>query len=288
MDIITSKRNGGVQKIADIVTMEDLHQMCLKGAEDAERRRILKEAEKELINEKNQIISEEKEIDNYCDIVLNSSMSESCTTNMSYKFHFANARNAFKFMAQRLAMRAGSTYLEQPWHEDVINWLESGSGRWLYICGNSGIGKTWITTCIFKLIALKLGIASRFLKLDRMNVVDNWKAYINNDIIVLDDAGLEPSFTENFSKVDPYNTIINDAYNKGKCIIITSNFTPEELCEKRYGSMTYSRLQDRMTYIKIVNGYSFRSDHLHAIKYEQKGNKTERTELGKIDKYKNF
>lgn len=128
----------------------------------------------------------------------------------------------------------------------------------IYIDGKSGLGKTFLCSCIAKELIEKgfsvIYITSYNLideysniKFNRSN--KNISDYINCDLLIIDDLGSENRSEYSNSIIFQ---IINDRINKKKASIISSNFDIEEI-PKQYGNRIASRLNsDDFTKLKFI------------------------------------
>lgn len=124
----------------------------------------------------------------------------------------------------------------------------------LYLCGGTGLGKTFLSTCIAKVVSEKgfsvvydtaVNIFSAFEdeKFGRNNDTyetrDKVFRYLNCDLLIVDDLGTE-MLTSMVSTA--LYTLINTRLTNRKKTIINSNLSSEEL-EKRYSPQIVSRLK---------------------------------------------
>lgn len=138
----------------------------------------------------------------------------------------------------------------------------------LYICGSPGTGKTFLAAIMAQEF-LKQGKSVIFgevpILLDQLKATfnDNSKATLEElmktlsevDVLVMDDLGTE---TPTDWAVERLFSIVNARYNAQKTMIVTSNYTPDEL-ERRLNaktknhntgeSVTGSRIIDRIAQI---------------------------------------
>ncbi|QGU96671.1 DNA replication protein DnaC [Clostridium bovifaecis] len=126
----------------------------------------------------------------------------------------------------------------------------------LLFYGNSGTGKTFLTHCIAKelldrgcLVIYKT--AEELIKnLREVRLENNSEAedlLVNCDLLVIDDLGTEQ--INNFSKTELFN-LINRRLLKGKKMIVSTNYTLEEL-SKTYSERITSRLFGNFTLCKF-------------------------------------
>jgi DNA replication protein DnaC len=118
----------------------------------------------------------------------------------------------------------------------------------LLIYGNVGSGKTFAAACITNQV-LENGYTAYFtnfaeIKNNLWNV-ENKQAFINDvcsyDLLVIDDFGTESKSSYTSEIV---TNIFDTRVNKQKPMILTSNFTPEQL--KKCGEIEYQRIISRV------------------------------------------
>lgn len=129
----------------------------------------------------------------------------------------------------------------------------------LILSGNTGLGKTFLSSCIAKRI-LESGKSVIFNSCENiLEPIENEHfgksentGYINDvincDLLIIDDLGVE--FKTSFSQSVIYN-IINSRINKGKPTVISTNFTPQ-MIQSEYGGRIYSRLKGEYRCFEFV------------------------------------
>ncbi len=149
--------------------------------------------------------------------------------------------------------------------------LEKGYGMYLY--GNSGTGKTHLTACICNELINKYQqcLFTNFFEVSKLirstfNRNTNAEVIINRicdiDFLFIDDLGtelLKKNGEDNWLQ-DQVFDIINKRYNNRKPTIFSSNYSLNDLIEKR-GMMekTVDRIMEMSTAIIRVNGDSYRA-----------------------------
>lgn len=127
--------------------------------------------------------------------------------------------------------------------------------------GNSGIGKTFLCSCIAKelldkgktvvyMTAFDLfeSIKKKFAKNDEDILKKDYKEFKNDaDLLIIDDLGTE--FITNFTLTEFFN-IINTRILKKKPTIISTNLNPEKLLEQ-YSARVVSRFYGEYEIIKL-------------------------------------
>lgn len=154
----------------------------------------------------------------------------------------------------------------QKMYEKLQSWcegLEKSKYKNLLLCGDTGVGKTYLVESIcnnliqknnvvnyytaFALNDLFLKYRSSFYE-DRVGVLDG---VLESDVLIIDDLGSEPNMknTEEY-----FYLLFNERLSKNKSTIITTNLSLEQLLA-RYGERTFSRLCNKANslMIKIQN-----------------------------------
>lgn len=123
----------------------------------------------------------------------------------------------------------------------------------LFFCGGTGLGKTFLSTCIAKVVSesgfsvvyeTAPSLFSKFEdeKFSRSGDLDEVKSdihrYLSCDLLIIDDLGTE--FSSAFVTSALYN-LVNTRLTSGKKTIINSNLSINEICS-RYSPQIASRL----------------------------------------------
>ncbi len=150
--------------------------------------------------------------------------------------------------------------------------LKNGYGMYLY--GNSGTGKTHLTACICNELInqYRQCLFTNFLEISKL-IRSTWgrsntdaetviKRICEIDYLFLDDLGteiLQKNGEDNWLQEQVFD-IINKRYNNKKPTIFSSNYSLNELVEKR-GMMpkTVDRIMEMSTAILKVSGASYRA-----------------------------
>lgn len=200
---------------------------------------------------------------------------EACKTSDSFHFYVPDAQKTFEMFATLKADVDGVQFRWPDWYDEIVRWMSADDGKWLFLNGNSGIGKTYLTSGILMNIAEFLGWGDRCLEVNRFNVKDTWKMAMsrNYDIIVLDDLGQEDKVFDDYVPVNAYDKIINNAYRNGQCLIMSSNYSANELGQNFYGAATLNRMKARSKFIKVKDGRCLRYEKVDSIhySYDEKG-----------------
>lgn len=143
---------------------------------------------------------------------------------------------------------------------DFVNNFDKSAEN-LLICGDTGVGKTFLTNCIVKELIDKDHFviylsANRFFQLlsdatFSKAVMGNesiTKHIYNCDLLVIDDLGTE--FTNTFTKSMLFDCI-NERLMSGKHTIISTNLSLDRI-QTVYSERISSRLAARYTYIKLL------------------------------------
>ena len=137
---------------------------------------------------------------------------------------------------------------------------EEGIRGNLYICGNTGVGKTFLSHCISK-EAIDRGLSVLYFSsgeffdilagqtFDRKNRGNVVKDLISScDLLVIDDLGTE--LTNSFSASSLFR-VINDRIVNHKSTIISTNLSLRELSEK-YSERILSRITSEYIVLKLT------------------------------------
>lgn len=122
----------------------------------------------------------------------------------------------------------------------------------LYLSGNPGLGKTFLSACIARVVAAR-GYsvvydaagnvfaqfeARKFNRGSEQEALENTQRYLQCDLLILDDLGSE--MTTAFTQSALYD-VINTRLVKGKGTVISSNLGLD-LVRERYSPQIYSRI----------------------------------------------
>lgn len=126
--------------------------------------------------------------------------------------------------------------------ERVVKWMHESRKRGLLLCGTLGNGKTTM------LKALKYMFGSRAVYMEAQQAYDYFKknqslpAVAPNEVLLLDDLGVEPSSYNDFGEIRyPLTELMMARYRLNATTVIATNYTFEQIGET-YGD----RIQDRM------------------------------------------
>ena len=134
----------------------------------------------------------------------------------------------------------------------------------LFLTGGPGLGKTFLSTCIARVVAeagwsvvydTAVSVFSRFeearfnrLGTDPEELRAELDRYMNCDLLILDDLGTEMSTA--FTTSTLYD-LLNTRVRSGKKTIISSNLGPDEI-RRRYSPQIASRLAGDFTLLRFV------------------------------------
>ena len=145
--------------------------------------------------------------------------------------------------------------------EGFIDNFDENNGENLLFYGTTGLGKTFLCSCIAKSLLDKNKIviyqtaftnleileSRRFGKGDKKLGEYQYDLLFDSDLLIIDDLGTEISNT--FTNAEIFN-IVNTRIIKGKKTIISTNLTPKEISEI-YTDRVFSRILDKFLPLKF-------------------------------------
>ncbi len=150
-------------------------------------------------------------------------------------------------------------------------------GKGLYIFGEPGVGKTYLTACVANkllqsnysvLFSNEAQISAMVKCTYKYNSTENEDDVINKiasmDFLIIDDFGTEKFFSngENTWFQNIIYQIINRRYNDLKPIIFTSNYSPSELIiDRKLHEKTLDRICEICPNIIKIKGFNFRLNY---------------------------
>lgn len=159
-------------------------------------------------------------------------------------------------------LRRGLDYFTQKqtvWNEQnyrpIVDWMSDNKGRGLLLAGECGLGKTLIGMRILPLIlnATCRKIVACYKAQDLNTKPDE---VLSKHIVYIDDIGTESISNIYGNKRVPFAELCDLAEQKGKLLIISTNFDVIHLAEK-YGERTVDRLKATTKYVSLT-GQSLR------------------------------
>lgn len=116
-------------------------------------------------------------------------------------------------------------YEEAAGGEDYAN--QVANGRWLYISGDVGVGKTYLAASILKVLARKG--STEFVSAVNATNLDAQDSLKKAKFLVIDDLGKETSSEWSVAKIWE---VIDYRYSEMKPTVITSQYTLEQLPDR--------------------------------------------------------
>ena len=159
-------------------------------------------------------------------------------------------------------LRRGLDYFTQKqtvWNEQnyrpIVDWMSDNKGRGLLLAGECGLGKTLIGMRILPLIlnATCRKIVACYKAQDLNTKPDE---VLSKHIVYIDDIGTESISNIYGNKRVPFAELCDLAEQKGKLLIISTNFDIIHLADK-YGERTVDRLKATTKYVSLT-GQSLR------------------------------
>lgn len=187
------------------------------------------------------------------------STGENVLTKDSFGFKVTNAADVIDKCVKSVCFIDGVKPLMPKWYASVADWLTDTKGRWLFVKGSCGAGKSFITMVILQMVFDKMGMEDLVCTINWRTIRNSWK-YAKDPskkIIILDDVGRETKYFENGSEVNPVAEVLNYAYSHKQLVIMSTNFGSEELAAK-YGAPVVDRLLQRSFIINIKDKKSLR------------------------------
>ena len=136
--------------------------------------------------------------------------------------------------------------------ERVTKWMMESPKRGLLLCGTLGNGKTTM------LRALARMFGSHAVYFEAQSLYDYFKknqslpAISINDVLLIDDLGVEPSSYNDFGEMRyPLAEMIMERYRTNSTTIIATNYTFEQIGEA-YGDRVQDRMKEMFAMIKYV------------------------------------
>lgn len=140
-------------------------------------------------------------------------------------------------------------------YRPIVDWMSDNKGRGLLLAGECGLGKTLIGMRIlpFILNATCRKIVACYKAQDLNTKPDE---VLSKHIVYIDDIGTESISNIYGNKRVPFAELCDLAEQKGKLLIISTNYDVIHLAEK-YGERTVDRLKATTKYVSLT-GHSLR------------------------------
>lgn len=135
-------------------------------------------------------------------------------------------------------------------YRPIVDWMTDNKGRGLLMTGRCGLGKTLIGKHILPLLFRSLcgKIITVTTAQDLNKKIDEM---LMKHIIYIDDIGTE-ELAKSYGNVRcTFSELCNEAEQKGKLLIISTNLTAKEL-EEKYGERTIDRLKAITKFVPFV------------------------------------
>ena len=137
--------------------------------------------------------------------------------------------------------------------EEYADSFPGNARRNVLLCGEGGLGKTFLLNCIFervtsrgfsavRITAFRMFEAMRQQHLTNDDKYDGFSALIEAPLLLIDDLGTEPMMRN--ITVEYLFTLLNERAAAKRHTVVATNLTPAQLKE-RYGERVASRLLDR-------------------------------------------
>ena len=140
-------------------------------------------------------------------------------------------------------------------YRPIVDWMSDNKGRGLLLAGECGLGKTLIGMRILPLVinATCRKIVACYKAQDLNTKPDE---VLSKHIVYIDDIGTESISNIYGNKRVPFAELCDMAEQKGKLLIISTNYDAIHLAEK-YGERTVDRLKATTKYVSLT-GQSLR------------------------------
>lgn len=140
-------------------------------------------------------------------------------------------------------------------YDEVGNWLRENNGKGLFLYGGVGLGKSVLARIVIPAILLKYH-RKVVTVYDAQGMNDNLDEVLRKRIICIDDIGTEDIKNDYGNKRHALFEVLDSAEKHGKLVIVTTNFTLDELVAK-YGDRVIDRIK-ALTKRVMFTGKSFR------------------------------
>jgi len=128
-----------------------------------------------------------------------------------------------------------------PEYDEIVSWLSNNEGKGLFLYGNIGRGKTFISRYIIPSILLKHERkVVNFFDVQEMN--QRLEEVLSKKIICIDDVGLEELSNIYGNKRLAFLEVLDATEKDGKLLIVTSNLANTEQIIAKYGDRGLDRI----------------------------------------------
>lgn len=140
-------------------------------------------------------------------------------------------------------------------YRPIVDWMSDNKGRGLLLAGECGLGKTLIGMRILPLV-LNATCRKKVACYKAQDLNTKPDEVLSKHIVYIDDVGTESISNIYGNKRVPFAELCDLAEQKGKLIIISTNYDVIHLAEK-YGERTVDRLKAITKYVSLT-GQSLR------------------------------
>lgn len=142
--------------------------------------------------------------------------------------------------------KIGRPFKMLPEYKEIIDWLSDTKGMGLALIGNSGQGKTIITTRVIPSLMdwkyQKRPQTIKSIQFSERNMKVEKHPYFYNTNVIVGEVGRENEITIDYQKRDLFPLWIDNCIEKGYAPIFTANMDDEEI-KKRYGEYIWNRIR---------------------------------------------
>lgn len=140
-------------------------------------------------------------------------------------------------------------------YRPIVNWMTNNEGRGLLLAGECGLGKTLIG---MRILPIVINVYHRLILncYKAQDLAERPDEVMSNHLIYIDDVGTESISNIYGNKRIPFSELVDLAEQKGKLLIISTNFDIPHLTDK-YGERTVDRLRAITKYVPFT-GQSLR------------------------------
>lgn len=134
----------------------------------------------------------------------------------------------------------GKIFIWQPEYEEVAAWLTANEGRGLFLYGDCGRGKSFLTRYVLPAILLRyMNKVVSVYDVQQMNrSIDD---VLSRHILALDDIGTEEASMQYGNKRFAFAEVMDAAEKHGKLVIISTNLGADDII-RRYGERVFERI----------------------------------------------